>query len=147
MLVVKSDEFFMKQAIIEAQKAMDAGEVPIGSVVVCNDVIIARGHNQTELLQDVTAHAEMIAITSAENNLGAKYLPDCTLYVTLEPCVMCAGALKWVQVGRVVYGAADDKGGFMKFGKEILHPQTKLEYGVLQQECSSLLKAFFKNKR
>lgn len=147
MLVVKSDEFFMKQAIIEAQKAMDAGEVPIGSVVVCNDVIIARGHNQTELLQDVTAHAEMIAITSAENNLGSKYLPDCTLYVTLEPCVMCAGALKWVQVGRVVYGAADDKGGFMKFGKEILHPKTKLEYGVLEQECSSLLKAFFKNKR
>ncbi len=147
MLSIFSDDFFMKQALQEAEKAYEAGEVPVGAVVVCQNQIIARGYNQTEQLNDVTAHAEIIALTAAANYLGSKYLDDCTLYVTLEPCVMCAGALAWAQLDRLVYGAPDDKRGFMRFGKTLLHPKTKLEYGILSEECSSLLKVFFKTKR
>jgi len=147
MLSVYSDDYFMQQAIKEAETALLKGEIPVGAVVVCDNKIIARGHNQTEQLHDVTAHAEMIAVTAAANNMGAKYLPDCTLYVTLEPCVMCAGALFWSQIGRVVYGAADDKRGFMRFGKALLHPKTTVEYGVREHACSELLTRFFKAKR
>ena len=137
----------MRQALHQAQLAADRGEIPVGAVVVCQDQIIARGHNQTEQLTDVTAHAEIIALTAATNYLGGKYLKDCTLYVTLEPCVMCAGALAWAQLGRLVYGAGDDKRGFMRFGRELLHPKTKVEFGVLHDECSELLSVFFKGKR
>lgn len=147
MLTVFSDEHFMKQALLEAQAAFDADEIPVGAVVVCRNRIIARGHNQTELLTDVTAHAEMLAITAAANALGSKYLDDCTLFVTLEPCVMCAGALAWAQLGRLVMGAADEKRGFMRYGKALLHPKTKVEYGIMEVECSGLLKEFFQNKR
>lgn len=147
MLTVHGDTYFMKQALIEAKKAFEMGEVPVGAVIVSNKHIIARAHNQTEMLTDVTAHAEMIAITAAADYLGGKYLKDCTLYVTLEPCNMCAGALYWSQVGRVVYGAGDDKRGFMNYGKQMLHPKTKVEYGVLHEECSELLKMFFREKR
>ncbi|HMN88540.1 MAG TPA: nucleoside deaminase [Saprospiraceae bacterium] len=147
MLSIFSDDFFMKQALQEAEKAYEAGEVPVGAVVVCQNQIIARGYNQTEQLNDVTAHAEIIALTATANYLGSKYLDDCTLYVTLEPCVMCAGALAWAQLDRLVYGAPDDKRGFMRFGKTLLHPKTKLEYGILSEECSTLLKVFFKTKR
>lgn len=147
MLTVHSDAFFMEQALREARKAFDQGEIPVGAVIVAGNQIIARGHNQTELLHDVTAHAEIIALTSAANFFNSKYLPDCTIYVTLEPCVMCAGALFWAQIGRLVYGAADDKRGFMRFGKKLLHPKTKIEYGVMEEACSDLLKAFFAGKR
>jgi tRNA(adenine34) deaminase len=142
-----SDEYFMKQALAEAQKAYDEGEVPVGAVVVCDNRIIARAHNQTERLNDVTAHAEIVALTAAADYLGSKYLDECTLYVTLEPCNMCAGALAWAQLGRLVYAASDEKRGFMKFGKEMLHPKTKLELGILQEDCSELIKRFFKEKR
>ncbi|HQU58262.1 MAG: nucleoside deaminase [Phaeodactylibacter sp.] len=147
MLSVFSDEHFMRQALKEAEQAFEKGEIPVGAVVVCQNQIIARAHNQTELLRDVTAHAEVLAITAASNYLGSKYMPDCTLYVTLEPCVMCAGALFWAQAGRVVYGAADDKRGFMRYGKSLLHPKTQVEYGILSEECGALLKAFFKGRR
>lgn len=147
MLFVQSDAYFMQQALREAQKAFEEGEIPVGAVVVCKNQIIARGHNQTERLQDVTAHAEMIALTAAAGYLNSKYLEDCTLYVTLEPCPMCAGALYWGQVGRVVYGAADDKRGFMRFGKAMLHPKTQLEFGIEEEACSQLLKAFFASRR
>jgi len=147
MLTVHGDDYFMKQALQEAQKAADMGEVPVGAVIVCNKQIIARAHNQTQLLQDVTAHAEMLAITAAADHLGSKYLLDCTLYVTLEPCPMCAGALQWAQLSKVVYGASDDTRGFMRYGKEMLHPKTKLEFGILHEECSGLMKEFFKGKR
>ncbi len=147
MLSINSDDHFMKQAIRQAMLAEEDGEVPVGAVIVANNQIIARGHNQTEKLTDVTAHAEIIALTAAANFLGGKYLKDCTLYVTLEPCVMCAGALAWAQLGRLVYGAADDKRGFMRFGKDLLHPKTKLEYGVLNAECARLMRAFFAAKR
>lgn len=147
MLSIYSDDYFMTQALKEAQKAYEAGEVPVGAIVVCQNQIIARGYNQTEQLNDVTAHAEIIALTAAANYFGSKYLDDCTLYVTLEPCVMCAGALSWAQLGRLVYGAEDDKRGFMRFGKGLLHPKTKVEYGILAKECGTLLKAFFKTKR
>lgn len=147
MIDIYTDEYFMKEAIKEAKKARLAGEVPVGAVVVANKTIIARAHNQTELLNDVTAHAEILAITAATSHLGAKYLNDCTLYVTLEPCVMCAGALSWAQMGKVVYGASDDQRGFMRYGKELLHPATKLEFGVLHEVCSDLIQQFFKEKR
>jgi len=148
MLSVFSDTYFMQQALAEAQKAYEAGEVPVGAVIVCDNRIIARAHNQTEQLTDVTAHAEILALTSASSHLGSKYLPECTLFVTLEPCVMCAGALAWAQMGRVVYGASDDKRGFMLYGgKALLHPKTKLEMGVLEKDALLLLKAFFKSKR
>ena len=142
-----SDLFFMQKALEQAIGAAEQDEVPVGAVLVCDHMIIGRGQNQTEHLKDVTAHAEMIAISAGTEFLGSKYLEYCTLYVTLEPCVMCAGALKWSQMGRVVYGASDDKNGFMKYGKEILHPKTKLEYGLLESECSEIMKEFFKKKR
>lgn len=147
MLTVHSDNHFMKQALKQAELALEKGEIPVGAIVVCENQIIARAHNQTEQLSDVTAHAEIIAITAAANYLNSKYLPTCTLYVTLEPCIMCAGALNWAQLGRVVYGTADDKRGFMRHGKSLLHPKTKLEYGIMEQECSLLLKSFFKKLR
>ncbi|MBL7781397.1 MAG: nucleoside deaminase [Saprospiraceae bacterium] len=148
MLSVYSDTYFMKQALAEAQKAADAGEVPVGAVIVCDNMIIARTHNQTEQLTDVTAHAEILALTAASGHLGSKYLPDCTLFVTLEPCVMCAGALAWAQIGRIVYGATDEKRGFMTVGgKQLLHPKTRLEMGVMEEECGALMTRFFKEKR
>ncbi len=147
MLSINSDEHFMRQALHQAHLAVDAGEVPVGAIIVANNQIIARGHNQTEQLTDVTAHAEIIALTAAANFLGGKYLKGCTLYVTLEPCVMCAGALAWAQLDRLVYGAGDDKRGFMRFGKDLIHPKTKLEFGILHDECSQLMSQFFKAKR
>lgn len=148
MLSVHSDTYYMQQALAQARLAAESEEIPVGAVVVCDNRIIARAHNQTEKLTDVTAHAEILAITAASNALGSKYLSECTLFVTLEPCVMCAGALAWAQLGRVVYGASDDKRGFMRYGgKSLLHPKTKLELGVLQEECAELLKAFFQKKR
>lgn len=148
MLSVLSDDYFMKQALAEAEKAYEQGEVPVGAVIACEGRIIARAHNQTELLTDVTAHAEILALTAASSHLGSKYLPDCTLYVTLEPCVMCAGALAWAQIGRIVYAASDDKRGFsLHGGKELLHPQTRLEMGILQAECGHLVSRFFRELR
>jgi tRNA(adenine34) deaminase len=148
MLSVHSDTYFMKQALAEAEKAYELGEIPVGAVIVCEGRIIARAHNQTEQLTDVTAHAEIMAITAAASHLGSKYLPDCTLYVTLEPCVMCAGALSWAQIGRVAYGATDEKRGFMLFGgKSLLHPKTRLEMGIMEAECGALMTSFFKQKR
>lgn len=144
---VFSDEHFMKAALAEANKALQADEVPVGAVVVCDNQIIARAHNLTEALTDVTAHAEMLAITSTANYLGAKYLVDCTLYVTLEPCPMCAGALFWAQLGKIVYGASDEKRGCHQFSPKLLHPKTEIVSGVMQSECSTLLVDFFRNKR
>lgn len=147
MALVFSDEYFMKKALEEARIAFSKGEVPIGAVVVSGDKIIARAHNLTETLNDVTAHAEMQAITAAENLLGGKYLNDCKLYVTVEPCLMCAGALNWAQIGRVVYGAPDEKKGFSTFTSKALHPKTTLASGILSDECAGLMKDFFKEKR
>lgn len=141
------DEKFMRMALTEAHEAGAAGEIPIGAVVVCRDKIIARAHNLTETLHDVTAHAEMQAITAAADSLGGKYLKDCTLYVTVEPCVMCAGALGWSQIERVVYGAADEKRGFLRFAPEALHPKTTVVSGVLEEECRQLMQDFFKSRR
>jgi tRNA(adenine34) deaminase len=141
------DEYFMKRALVEAEQAYAEGEVPVGALVVCRNQIISRAHNLTELLNDVTAHAEMQAITAATNLLGGKYLVDCTLYVTLEPCTMCAGALGWSQIGRIVYGASDEKRGFLKFAPQALHPKTELLGGILQHECTQLLKQFFEQRR
>lgn len=142
-----TDEFFMKEAFKEAQKAFDAGEIPVGAVVVAGDRIIARAHNFTERLNDVTAHAEMQAITSAANALGGKYLNECTLFVTLEPCVMCAGALYWSQLGRLVFAANDEKRGYRLVEKPLLHPKTKLNVGLMANQSETLLKEFFKKKR
>ena len=141
------DEFYMQQALREARAAAAEGEIPVGAVVVCDDHVIARAHNQTELLHDVTAHAEMVAITAAAEALGGKYLTGCTLYVTLEPCVMCAGALGWSQLARIVYGASDPKRGFERLGREMLHPKTEVTAGILADECGALVKEFFKKKR
>lgn len=141
------DVLYMKQALAEAQKAYGRGEVPVGAVVVCKDRIIARSHNLTETLNDVTAHAEMQAITAAANYLGGKYLPDCTLYVTVEPCVMCAGAIAWSQLGRLVFGAADEKRGYQKFAPQSLHPKTDVVQGVMEDECARLMKEFFQRRR
>jgi tRNA(adenine34) deaminase len=140
---------FMRQALAEAKKAFAEGEIPIGAVVAIGDRVIARGHNQTERLSDPTAHAEIIALTSAFNFLGSKYLPDATLYVTIEPCLMCAGALYWGKVGRVVYGAANEKNGYLRVCGERspFHPKTTLETGVLAEECAGLIKSFFQGKR
>ena len=146
-LSVFSDEQFMREALKEARKAFDADEVPVGAVVVANNRIIARAHNLTERLNDVTAHAEMQAITAAANALGGKYLTDCTLYVTLEPCVMCAGALSWSQISRIVYGASDEKRGYIKLNQPVLHPKTVIERGLLADECAKLMKDFFQKKR
>ena len=141
------DILFMKQALLEAQKAFDADEVPIGAVVVAGGKIIGRGHNLTETLQDVTAHAEIQAITAAASTLGGKYLTQCTLYVTLEPCVMCAGAIGWAQIRRVVYGATDDKRGFTRFAPHAIHPKCTISTGILEEECKQLVQTFFRNKR
>ena len=146
-LLILSDEYFMREALKEAKKAFDADEVPVGAVVVCNEKIIARGCNLTERLNDVTAHAEMQAFTSAANFLGGKYLDACTLYVTVEPCVMCAGASYWTQIGRIVFGARDEKKGFLLMSKKILHPKTTLISGILEKECGELMKEFFRKKR
>ena len=140
-------EHFMRQALVEAKKAAAADEVPVGAVIVCNERIIARAYNLTETLTDVTAHAEMQAITAAANFLGGKYLIDCTLYVTVEPCVMCAGALGWSQISKIVYGAPDDKRGFTRYAPDALHPKTEVISGILETECSLLMKDFFKRKR
>lgn len=141
------DTFYMKQALIEAEKASQRGEIPVGAVIVCRDRIIARSHNLTETLNDVTAHAEMQAITAAANYLGGKYLTDCTLYVTVEPCVMCAGAIAWSQMGRLVFGASDEKRGYQRYAPDALHPKTKVLQGIMAEECALLMKEFFKKKR
>ncbi len=145
--MTNEDISFMQQALGEARKAASLGEIPIGAIIVSKGNIIARAHNLTERLTDVTAHAEMMAITSAATALGGKYLPDCTLYVTVEPCVMCAGAIGWSQLGRLVYGASDEKRGFQRFAPNALHPKTKIEGGVLEAECATLMKEFFQKKR
>lgn len=144
-----NDEQYMRQALTEAQKAFDADEVPIGAIVVLNNRIIARAHNQTELLTDSTAHAEILALTTAYNFLGSKYLPEATLYVTVEPCLMCSGALYWSKIGRVVFGAYDDKNGYRRVAgsNNPFHPKTELVGGVLAEECGQLMKDFFKSKR
>jgi tRNA(adenine34) deaminase len=141
------DNFFMKEALKEAQKAFDADEVPIGAVIVANNRIIARAHNLTERLNDVTAHAEMQAITAAANSLGGKYLHDCIMYVTVEPCIMCAGALNWSQISKIVYGAADNRRGFSTISSTVLHPKTVLSHGIMEHDCSKLMKDFFSKKR
>ncbi|WP_298948576.1 nucleoside deaminase [uncultured Alloprevotella sp.] len=142
-----TDQEYMQKALIEAKQAFEEGEVPVGAVIVCRDRIIARAHNLTERLTDVTAHAEMQAITAAANALGGKYLTDCTLYVTVEPCVMCAGALAWAQLSRIVYGASDPKRGFSVFAPDALHPRTEVTKGVLAEECANLMKDFFQRRR
>jgi tRNA(adenine34) deaminase len=144
--MINTDEFFMKMALQEAKIAYNEGEIPVGAVITCNDQVIAKAHNQTEKLNDVTAHAEMIAFTAASEALGGKYLTDCTLYVTLEPCVMCAGASFWTQISRVVFGAYDEKRGYSQKGN-LLHPKTKIEGGLLANVSEEMLKAFFAAKR
>jgi tRNA(adenine34) deaminase len=143
----KQDEHFMREALKEARKALELNEVPIGAVIVCNGIIIARAYNYTEHLIDVTAHAEMQAITASANYLGGKYLQECVIYVTVEPCVMCAGALFWSQIGRIVYGASDPKRGFSIIGSHLLHPRTKISKSVLKNECALIMKTFFEAKR
>lgn len=147
MLSVFSDEHFMKEALKEAQKAFNEEEVPVGAVVVCDNKIIARAHNMTERLNDVTAHAEMLAFTSATDFLGGKYLNECTLYVTLEPCVMCAGASYWTQLKKIVFAASDEKRGFERISSPLLHPKTQVVKGILEQEATELLQTFFQKKR
>jgi len=146
-LSLYTDEYFMKEALKEAQKAFDKDEVPVGAIIVCHNQVIARAHNSTEMLNDVTAHAEMLAFTAAADYLGGKYLEDCILYVTLEPCVMCAGASYWTQISKLVFGAGDDKRGFLKLKNKIVHPNTLIQGGILENECGQLLKEFFKKKR
>lgn len=141
------DEQFMRKALVEAQAAFDEGEIPVGAIVVCRGRIISRAHNLTETLTDVTAHAEMQAITAAANALGGKYLTDCTLYVTVEPCPMCAGAIGWAQIPRVVYGASDEKRGYRRFAPNVLHPKATAIGGVLEEECRKLMLEFFKKRR
>lgn len=144
---IPEDEFFMKEALKEAHLAFDLDEIPVGAVLVCKGRIIGKGHNLTQQLNDVTAHAEMQAFTAAANFIGAKYLTDCTLYVTLEPCVMCAGAAYWTQVSRVVFGAFDPQRGFSRLAENILHPKTQYIGGIFEEECSELVKSFFLQKR
>lgn len=145
--MIFSDNYFMNEALKEAQKAFDAGEIPVGAVVVSNNMVIARGHNLTERLNDVTAHAEILAITAAANYLGGKYLTGCTLYVTLEPCLMCAGALNWAQISKVVWGADDPKRGFSTFAPHPFHPRTSIGKNIKAAESAALIQAFFKEKR
>ncbi|MFY0599533.1 MAG: nucleoside deaminase [Cyclobacteriaceae bacterium] len=146
-LHVYSDEHFMRQALNEAQRAFDEGEIPVGAVVVCENKIIAKAYNQVQRLNDVTAHAEMLAITAAQNYLGSKYLDNCTLYVTLEPCVMCGGALYWSQIEKVVYSATDEKRGYSGVSQNIVHPKTKVSRGIFSEESETLLKSFFSKMR
>ena len=141
------DNYFMKLALKEAGYAFEEDEVPVGALVICNNKIIGKGYNQTEKLKDVTAHAEMIAITAASNYLGSKFLEDCTLYVTLEPCLMCAAALKWARIAKLVYGASDPKAGYSLVSGRVLHPKTEVVKGILGQECGSLVTEFFRQKR
>lgn len=146
----EKDERFMRMALSEAMEAVEQGEIPVGAVITVNDRVIARGHNLTETLNDVTAHAEMMAITSAAENLGGKYLPECTIYVTVEPCAMCAGALGWSQIGRIVYGASDSKRGFFSYyspERMPIHPKTTITSGVLEEECRGLMQDFFRKLR
>lgn len=143
----QEDEYYMGLALLQAQKALEEEEIPVGAVVICQGRIVAKAYNQTEVLTDVTAHAEMIAITSAAQTIGAKYLKDCTMYVTLEPCLMCAGALYWSQLGRLVYGAKEEKRGFERVGLSVLHPKTEILGGVRAEESESLLKEFFSMRR
>ncbi len=147
MIKVFSDEYFMMMAFEEARKAAANGEIPIGAVLVHKQQLLAKTHNQTELLNDVTAHAEILAITAASQFLNSKYLKDCTLFVTLEPCPMCAAALRWAQLSKLVYAAEDEKMGYMRYGNSMLHPKTKVEFGLMRNECSELLSHFFKEKR
>jgi tRNA(adenine34) deaminase len=144
---MKEDAYYMRQAIDEAISAAEAGEVPVGAVVVCQDQIIARAHNLTQTLNDVTAHAEMQVITAAADALGSKYLSECTLFVTVEPCVMCAGAISWAQLGGLVFGADDQKRGYRKYADNLLHPKTTVVTGILADECADLMKKFFVKKR
>ncbi|MEA3317368.1 MAG: nucleoside deaminase [Bacteroidota bacterium] len=146
MMDIFSDEYFMKEAFKEAQKAQEKDEIPVGAIIVCKDRIVARSHNLTETLNDVTAHAEMQAITAAENSLGGKYLHDCTMYVTLEPCTMCAGALYWSQISKLVFAASDKKRGY-SLNDNILHPKTEVISGVMKDECGKIISDFFKSKR
>ena len=146
-MMQEDDKYYMKQAFAEARKAFDRGEVPVGAVIVCQNRVIARSHNLTEALNDVTAHAEMQAITAASDYLGGKYLTDCTLYVTVEPCVMCAGAIAWAQMGKLVYGAGDEKKGYSRLAPTALHPKTVVERGLMEEECASIMKEFFKKRR
>lgn len=141
------DELYMRKALQEAELAYEEGEIPIGAVIVCRDRVISRAHNLTETLNDVTAHAEMQAITAAASQLGGKYLKDCTLYVTVEPCVMCAGALGWSQMSRVVYGASDEKRGYEKYAPHAMHPKCEITRGVLEEECRTLMQKFFQERR
>lgn len=143
----RKDEFYMRRALEEAHAALEEGEIPIGAVIVCRDRIIARAHNMTETLTDVTAHAEMQAITMAANQLGGKYLTECTLYVTVEPCVMCAGAMGWAQLPRIVYGTRDEKRGYVNYSPKAFHPKAKIIGGILEEECRQLMTDFFKSKR
>ena len=147
MTAILNDDFFMKQALSEAETAFNKGEIPVGAVVVCEGRIIGRAHNLTETLNDVTAHAEMQAITAASSALGGKYLIDCTLYVTVEPCPMCAGALAWAQIERIVYGAGDEKRGYRKISPRILHPKTKVQGGVMAEQAMQMMKRFFRELR
>jgi len=144
---IYSDEYFMNEALRQAIMARDSQEVPVGAVIVADRRIIARAHNQTETLQDVTAHAEMLALTAAANSLGAKYLNDCSLYVTLEPCIMCASATSWAQLGKIFYGAKDPKAGFSRIIQDIIHPKTKIISGILEDECTEILSDFFRERR
>ncbi len=141
------EHFFMQAALAEARAAADEGEIPIGAVVVCGGRIVGKGHNRVEALGDATAHAEMQALTAAMNALGGKYLPECTIYVTVEPCIMCAGALAWSQIGRVVYGTADPKKGYSTYSDHVLHPKTVVEKGLMEQECREVMEQFFKKLR
>ena len=147
MLEPFNDEHFMKQALMEAQKAAERDEVPVGAVIVCKNQIIARTHNLTEVLTDFTAHAEMQAFTAAAEYLNNKYLNECTLYVTLEPCVMCAGAAFWTRIGRIVYGATDDRRGYARLSEKVLHQVTQVKGGILENECSEVIRTYFQNKR
>ena len=146
-MTTMDDAYFMKQALIEADKAALKGEVPVGAIIVCKGRIIARAYNLTETLNDVTAHAEMQAITAAANVLGGKYLNDCALYVTVEPCVMCAGAIAWAQTARLIFGASDEKRGYQRYAPEALHPKTEVVSGIMADECSRRMKEFFQAKR
>ncbi len=146
-MMLMDDTYYMKQALIEAEKAGERGEVPVGAIIVSQGRVIARAHNLTETLTDVTAHAEMQAITAAANVLGGKYLNDCTLYVTVEPCVMCAGAIAWAQMGKLVFGAEDEKRGYQKYAPQALHPKTEVVKGLLADECAAKMKSFFLSKR
>ena len=145
--MTQDDEFYMREALREAMIAYGKDEVPVGAVVVCNGKIIARAHNQTETLNDATAHAEMIALTAAQNHLGSKYLNECTIYITLEPCIMCAGALNWTKIGRIFFGATDPKFGSSLVGKRLYHPKSEVTTGILEKDCSELLTDFFRKKR